>query len=462
MTLARETGGRAIFNTNDLTEGFAGVLEENRGYYLLGYNPGEEAVGRPHNIQVKVRRSLQQAGMRVQARRTAYATGIGAKGAVSRAELGDVLNSPLAFRDVKLSLTPLFLSPDGVNARVISLLNIDLSQVEKTMTSEDGSQSINLDVVGQVTAPDGKVIYRKARNYPLNIPRADFARLLNRGIDYWFDIDAQMPGHYQVRVAVRDAKSGRTGNASRVIEVADLSHGSLSASSLLLSRTNAEGSAVSPGTSTSTQSISPAPSDSPAPATPSTLSVLPAPPTSSTSPTPPASPPSPPSPPSPSPLAPPTSPVPSGAEDLSAYSRREFPMGGTLRYQFYVYNAQRRSSRGQPNSSTEQQAQAATNVIIEVVIKRDGVTQASTPARLVSNIVTDTVSNIVSDAGSTNAANSVISTGFASAANTPILVGGDVTLGTLPPGTYTLEITITDTLSKAARTVISTDFQILK
>ena len=40
INLARETGGRAIYNTNDLRVGYAGIIEENRGYYLLAYNPG--------------------------------------------------------------------------------------------------------------------------------------------------------------------------------------------------------------------------------------------------------------------------------------------------------------------------------------------------------------------------------------------------------------------------------------
>jgi VWFA-related protein len=66
--LASETGGRAIYNTNDVRIGFAQVLEENRGYYLLGFNPGPESPGRPHKLKVIVKRP----GLRVHARATAY------------------------------------------------------------------------------------------------------------------------------------------------------------------------------------------------------------------------------------------------------------------------------------------------------------------------------------------------------------------------------------------------------
>ena len=66
--IAKETGARAIYGTNDMRVGFAQVLEENRGYYLLGFNPGPEAAGRPHRLKVNVKRP----GLKVQARATAY------------------------------------------------------------------------------------------------------------------------------------------------------------------------------------------------------------------------------------------------------------------------------------------------------------------------------------------------------------------------------------------------------
>lgn len=66
--LAKETGGRAIYGTNDMRLGFAQVLEENRGYYLLGFNPGDETPGRAHKVKVSVKRP----GLRVQVRGTAY------------------------------------------------------------------------------------------------------------------------------------------------------------------------------------------------------------------------------------------------------------------------------------------------------------------------------------------------------------------------------------------------------
>ncbi|HET7287061.1 MAG TPA: VWA domain-containing protein, partial [Pyrinomonadaceae bacterium] len=54
--LAADTGGKALFNTNDLTKGFAPALKETSVYYLLAWKPDAEAQKekRFRNIEVKL------------------------------------------------------------------------------------------------------------------------------------------------------------------------------------------------------------------------------------------------------------------------------------------------------------------------------------------------------------------------------------------------------------------------
>ncbi len=60
--LARQTGGFPIRNTNDLSAGIKRVLEDQKGYYLIGYRPDEstfeDATGRRkfHKITLKLKR----------------------------------------------------------------------------------------------------------------------------------------------------------------------------------------------------------------------------------------------------------------------------------------------------------------------------------------------------------------------------------------------------------------------
>ncbi len=40
--LAEETGGRTFFNNNDINKGLEKALEDQKGYYLIGYQPDDE------------------------------------------------------------------------------------------------------------------------------------------------------------------------------------------------------------------------------------------------------------------------------------------------------------------------------------------------------------------------------------------------------------------------------------
>ncbi len=65
-----ETGGRAIFNTNDHAEHLDEVIADASAYYLIGYAPAREAAdGKFHKIEVEVKRR----GARVVARRGYWA-----------------------------------------------------------------------------------------------------------------------------------------------------------------------------------------------------------------------------------------------------------------------------------------------------------------------------------------------------------------------------------------------------
>ena len=54
----RDTGGRAILNTNNFELGLRQVVEDASTYYLVGYTPTRtEDDGKFHKISVKVKRS---------------------------------------------------------------------------------------------------------------------------------------------------------------------------------------------------------------------------------------------------------------------------------------------------------------------------------------------------------------------------------------------------------------------
>ena len=66
LTLAEETGGFAVINTNSFESTFNRIVEENSSYYVLAYYPpNPKRDGKFHNIRVRVNRP----GLTVRARR---------------------------------------------------------------------------------------------------------------------------------------------------------------------------------------------------------------------------------------------------------------------------------------------------------------------------------------------------------------------------------------------------------
>src|SRR5439155_4609508 len=64
-TLAENTDGLAIVNSNDLAGGFKRVVDDLSSYYLLGYYSTGKLDGKFHSISVRVKRP----GVQVRARR---------------------------------------------------------------------------------------------------------------------------------------------------------------------------------------------------------------------------------------------------------------------------------------------------------------------------------------------------------------------------------------------------------
>ena len=68
-TLADETDGRAILNSNDLVKGLAQMVKDASSYYLLGYTAASPTDGKFKQIKVRVKRP----GLQVRARKGYWA-----------------------------------------------------------------------------------------------------------------------------------------------------------------------------------------------------------------------------------------------------------------------------------------------------------------------------------------------------------------------------------------------------
>lgn len=223
--LARQTGGTAFINNNDLSGGIRRVLDD-QSYYLIGYEPDESTFDpknrRFNRLDVKILRKDT---------RVRYRSGFfgisDEKNIAAKPEAGgpqEVLNalmSPFATNGVSLRMATLFGSGKQQNAFVRTLLHVTAKDL--TMTdAPDGSKLAKFDVLAIGFGDNGVPIEQIGKTYTLTIEKNQVDRFLERGFVYDFVIPIKKPGAYQMRVALRDQASGKIGSASQFVEVPNI------------------------------------------------------------------------------------------------------------------------------------------------------------------------------------------------------------------------------------------------
>jgi VWFA-related protein len=236
--LARLTGGLAIQNENDLNKGLQRVLDDQAGYYLIGYRPDESTfdpkTGRPnfHKIAVKVDRP----GVRVRSRSGFFgvADAEARERSTSSVQLADLLASPFGAEDVHLRLTSFFGDDDRVGALVSSVLYIDGHDL--TFKEEpDGWHEAEIEVLAYTFGAYGEVVDSLSRTHKIRARGEVYESILRDGLLYTINVPIKKPGAYQLRIALRDSGSKRVGTASQFVEVPDLSKERLALSGIFIS-----------------------------------------------------------------------------------------------------------------------------------------------------------------------------------------------------------------------------------
>ena len=237
--LADATGGTTLFNRNDLNRGIRRALDDMSGYYLIGYRPDDAAFDpatgrvRFNSLKVNVK---GRSDLKVRTR-TGY-VGLPEREAQPKPQtradqLMAALISPFGAAGVNLRLTSFFIDSPGAAASVRSMLLID----PRTLTFErqpDGQQQTKLDIVAVTIGEDGRVVDQINRIETIHVPEDSLERFKREGMVYDLNVPVRRPGAYQLRIAVRDSATERTGSASQYVEVPDLTKKRLALSGIIV------------------------------------------------------------------------------------------------------------------------------------------------------------------------------------------------------------------------------------
>ena len=237
FSLAHDTGGRAVFNTNDLGPGLKKALAETATYYLLAWKPEGEATGSKfHRIEVKL---LNRPNLTARVRRGFYdmepapnannAKHSKAPEKKTESRLWEVIGAPVVEKGIPFSLALMYSEVPQKGALLAAAMQMPGEFL--TFNPVDGKLKSVIDLAGGIYDEKGQLGAKLNQRLTIAAPPPNPSLPPPKNFRYTFPIYLA-PGLYQARFGVRDVASGRAGSANEWIEIPKLTPGEVSLSSL--------------------------------------------------------------------------------------------------------------------------------------------------------------------------------------------------------------------------------------
>jgi VWFA-related protein len=255
--VAKDTGGEAFFNTNDLGSALQQALDSNRFSYVLAYYPAEEGkstqfrrltirVKNHPEYTVRMPKGYQPSDLAKAKKDEAAATPQG--------RLVQAMLSPLSHSEIVVSAVADFLESEMDQARVS--VRVYISGDKLTYREQNLEHALSLEMLTIIYDSQGQRVDAKSENVQGNL-KPDHLRLAKQSGYTYVRRVALKPGLYQVRVGVREFITERLGTATAWVEVPNLSSSKLTLSSLILLDSPAESALTLTSASDKTQGSAP-------------------------------------------------------------------------------------------------------------------------------------------------------------------------------------------------------------
>jgi VWFA-related protein len=203
--VARETGGLAYVNQNEIKQGVAVATADSGASYTLGYYPQDKKWdGKYRSIKVKVNRD----GLDSRYRRGYYA--------IDPASLKDRTPEQGAAEALQDSAPDTLVTFSAqVKPAGAGKLSVDFLVDARTLSTEDsgGNKKFNVVLYTAIFSPDGKMLGSQSLKVDQAFDAATYQQIVSKGMLLHMDLD-DPPGKNQLRMAIRDNHTGHTGSLS--------------------------------------------------------------------------------------------------------------------------------------------------------------------------------------------------------------------------------------------------------
>lgn len=234
-TLALDTGGKALLDSNDLTEGIRQVQKDFSSYYVLSYVSGNTAQdGKFRQIKVKL---VSPAALRAKLdyRQGYYASTTFAHMSDSdkEAQLAKAMQSDNPVTDLPMAVEVDYFRLEKEKYFVPVSVKIPGSSL--VFTGKGAKQATQLDFIAEVFDARNRSAATVRDTIPLKVDQAIAGQVTQKSIEYATGVTLT-PGNYKLKFIARENGTGKVGTFETPFTIPDLSaEKTMRTSSLVLS-----------------------------------------------------------------------------------------------------------------------------------------------------------------------------------------------------------------------------------
>ncbi|MGH9583238.1 MAG: VWA domain-containing protein, partial [Bryobacteraceae bacterium] len=221
-TLAIETGGKALLDSNDLTAGIRQVQHDFSSYYVLSYassNPTQD--GRYRRIQVKLAPSLRGLRAKLQYRQGYYAP------TTFRRMNGDDKEAQL--QQALLAQNPITDLPMAVEVDYFRLnkdkyfvpITVKIPGSSLSFRNKGAKAATELDFLANVLDARQRPVATVRDTIPLKVSETTAGEVVRKSVQYDTGVTLA-PGRYKLRFVARENGAGKTGTFETPFTIPDL------------------------------------------------------------------------------------------------------------------------------------------------------------------------------------------------------------------------------------------------
>jgi VWFA-related protein len=219
FALAGDTGGKALFDTNDLTRGIVQAQQSVSDYYILGYYTTNTAEnGRFRRVKV----FLNKQGANLGYRQGYYAdkkfSSFNAVDKERQLEDALMLDDPITDLSIAMEIDYFQLN----RAEYFVPIVVKIHGRELALAKRGGAEHTLIDFVGEIKDLVGGVTVTNVRdNVNIKLSDATAAELVKRPIEYDTGFTL-LPGKYMIKFLARDDETGRIGTYQTIFVIPNL------------------------------------------------------------------------------------------------------------------------------------------------------------------------------------------------------------------------------------------------